>query len=59
MIYLIYRHKVSILLSMIVWAGLVWLLGWKGALLLSGAIFLASIGYGIWASVHQLRDRGN
>jgi hypothetical protein len=57
MIHLIYRHKVSILLSMIIWAGLVWLLGWNGVLFLQGVIFLASIGYGIWASVHQLRDK--
>ena len=59
MIYLIYRYKVGILLSMIIWAGLVWLLGWNGVLLLLGAIFLALIGYVIWASVHQPRDRGN
>ena len=59
MVYLIYRFKVSILISLVIWAGLVWLLGWKGALLLSGAIFLASIGYAIWANVHQLKDQGN
>ena len=59
MVYLIYRYKVSILISLIMWAGLVWLLGWNGALLLSGAIFLASIGYAIWAHVHQFKDQGN
>ena len=59
MVYLIYRFKVSILISLVIWAGLVWLLGWKGALFLSGTIFLASIGYAIWAHVHQSKAQGN